>query len=474
VKYNTAGVAQWAIAIIPTNSGGDIVSTATDSTGLYAGGYYNSSTAISLYNGDGSSSIKTLPAQISSYVVKYNTAGAVQWAATITGGSLIYQFATDSTGVYVGGRFTSGAALINADGSASGKSFPTAVVQDAFVLKYNTSGVVQWCAVIQGDSYDETHAVATDSTGIYVSGTYRSTTTTALNNADGSASGKSFGASQGGGGLNTFVVKYNTSGAILWAISIPTQAADDHAIATDSSGGVYATSSYTGPASIALNNGDGSASGKSLPIVGANATNAFIVKYNSTSTGAVQWYTTIPTANTPGYFSTIYGAATDSTGVYITGWYYSGASTISLINGDGSGSGKSLPAPVGGAIPVFVVKLNTTGTVQWALVIQATGDARGAGVATYSTGVYVSGYYSSTATVQLTNGSGSASGKSLPISLGRDGFTVKYDTDGAVQWYTTTRGTSDDKGNTVITDSSGVYTAGYYSSTTAVALPNGV
>jgi hypothetical protein len=89
------------------------------------------------------------------------------------------------------------------------------------------------------------------------------------------------------------------------------------------------------------------------------------------------------------------GIATDSTGVYVTG-YYSSTSPVDL------GNTKTLPISVG--LDAFVVKYNTSGQAQWSATVPGTVSDVGTGIATDSTGVYVSGYYSSTSPVTLTNG----------------------------------------------------------------------
>ena len=191
---------------------------------------------------------------------------------------------------------------------------------------------------------------------------------------------------------------------------------------------------------------------------------AFIVKYSTS--GAVQWYTTISGTS----FDYGQGIATDSTGVYASG-YYNSTSTVALTNGDGTPSGKSLPISVG--IDAFIVKYSTSGTVQWYTTIQGTSTDQGFSLATDSTGVYATGGYNSTSTVALTNGDGTPSGKSLPISAATDTFIVKYSTSGTVQWYTSIHGTSTDNGYGSATDSTGVYATGYYNSTTRVLLASG-
>lgn len=116
--------------------------------------------------------------------------------------------------------------------------------------------------------------------------------------------------------------------------------------------------------------------------------------------------------------------ATDSTGVYITGRYRSDPLTI--YNFDGSPS--SLPALINsGFDDVFVVKYNTTGTALWASRIADNFDDIARGIATDSTGVYITGEYRSNP-LTIYNEDGTSSLPTLPNSGLYDIFIVKYDT----------------------------------------------
>ena len=180
----------------------------------------------------------------------------------------------------------------------------------------------------------------------------------------------------------------------------------------------------------------------------------FIVKYDTS--GLVQWATTISGTGTDRGLS----IATDSTGVYVTGGYQS-TSVVTLNNG------KTLPISVG--LDVFIVKYDTSGVAQWATTIAGTGSDAGAAITTDSTGVYVTGYYTSTSVVTLNNG------KTLPISTngasGYDAFNVKYDRSGLAQWAATIP-TGVSQGTGINTDSTGVYAVGLYKSPSQVLPTN--
>jgi hypothetical protein len=52
---------------------------------------------------------------------------------------------------------------------------PISVGFDAFIVKYNTSGLAQWATTISGTEGDTGYSITTDATGVYVTGYYSST-----------------------------------------------------------------------------------------------------------------------------------------------------------------------------------------------------------------------------------------------------------------------------------------------------------
>jgi maltoporin len=114
------------------------------------------------------------------FIVKYNTSGLAQWATTISGtlGDVGYSITTDATGVYVTGQYSSTSAVtLN-----NGKTLPISVGVDAFIVKYNTSGLAQLATTISGIGSDTGQGITADATGVYVTGYYSSTTQILLTN----------------------------------------------------------------------------------------------------------------------------------------------------------------------------------------------------------------------------------------------------------------------------------------------------
>lgn len=148
IKYNLAGVQQWATVYNGPGANYDEArSIAVDASGnVYVTGY-------------------TQTAVLTNYdyaTVKYNSAGVQQWAKTYNGTGNDYDRANGVT--------------IDASGNVyvTGKSVGVgSTAEDIFTIKYDNAGTTKWTARYNGPSngYDEGKALAVDITGnVYVTG----------------------------------------------------------------------------------------------------------------------------------------------------------------------------------------------------------------------------------------------------------------------------------------------------------------
>ena len=422
-KYNTSGDLQWAARIGGTGDD-QSYSISTDTSGnVYVTGYY-ASNPVTIFNANGTSfgTLASVSSSIDVFIVKYNTSGVVQWTARIAdiGDDRGYGISTDgSNNVYVTGFYTSNPVTIfNANGTSFG-TLANAGLTDAFIVKYNTSGVVQWTARIGGTGDDPGYAITSDTSGnVYVTGYYASNPVTIFN-----ANGTSFGTLANAGSADTFIVRYNTSGVVQWTARIAgTGAETGWGITTDTSGNVYLTGQYsTNP--VTIFNANGTSFGT---LANAGTSDACIVKYNTS--GVVQWTARITGSNSDIGFD----IASDSSGnVYVAGRYLS--TPITIFNANGTSFGTLANAGSVGTADVFLVKYNTSGVVQWTARIGGTSDERPYGIGVDSSGnVYVFGNYEST-TLTIFNANGTTFG-TLTTPLNRRAFTVKYNTSGTAQW----------------------------------------
>jgi hypothetical protein len=319
-----------------------------------------------------------------------------------SGSDQCYGTAVDSSGsVYCAGQ-TSGA-LGEANGGRS----------DAFVMKLNSSGELQWVTHLgavtkspggsnSGDDYCS--SIALDASGnVYCGG--------ATNGAmrEGNA-----------GGYDAFVLKLNPSGQVEWLTQLGTttkaaggnNSGDDwlQAVAVDANGNVYAGGYTTGAVGEANANNNGT-------------NDVFMIKLDSG--GGLQWARQLGgTTHAPGGLNTgddyCYGVAVDAHG----NPYCAGSTTGSL--------GETLATQ--SHSDAFVLKLNPSGQLQWLTQMGAatrttggdnTGDDTFTGVAVDSAGgVFVGGY---------SNGSWAEANGS---SGDPDFIAGKFNSSGQLQWAT--------------------------------------
>lgn len=196
---------------------------------------------------------------------------------------------------------------------------------DAFLMKFDTSGSVIWSVKCGGPNSDYAGAVDVDANGdICIAGAYNGTAN--IGNV-----------SLSGIGNNAFLAKYDSLGNVLWANTIfPGQAWE---IVTDKANNIYVAGIKTG----------------------AIAGESFLAKYNSD--GVFQWSrNAVMTSYGGGSNSHSYGVDVDGLGnIY----------TISNFNGQAEIDGNIyLPTLTTGGYDVLVIKYSTNGDILWLEQIQ--------------------------------------------------------------------------------------------------------
>lgn len=441
VKYNSAGFVQWwaRIGSPAADSTGGI---AIDSSGNVYASFQGGSTtgAITVYNAAGSS-FGTLAnvGLADTCIIKYNSVGAVQWARRLasTGSDGIRGVSIGSNNdLYAIGSF-GGSQLSVYSASTLVSTIPNAGLIDGFVVKYNQNGAPQWTARIGSTADDSALGTSTDSSGnVYVTGATGAGVTTTFYNADGSA----FATTLTSTGTDAYLAKYSTDGAVLWVAAISSTGTDvGYAVSTDSSGNVYVTGAG-GTATVTAKNADGTSFSPSLT---SSAGDAFVVKYNSS--GFVQWNTRIASTSDDAGFA----IKTDLNGdVYVTG--QTGVSvTTTVYNADGN-TFQTLSTLTDR--DTFLVKYNTSGVGQWCARIGGTGADVGYGLAIDSSNnVYIVGSGGSANVSAYNSGGGSAFGTVANAGAG-DAFIVKYNSSGTGQWITRIASTLQDTAYSISTD----------------------
>ncbi len=320
-KYNSSGVVQWVNRIGGT--GQDVGNSLTiDASGnILLAGYFNGTISFS-----GSSTSLTSYGQSDFLVAKYNSSGALQWANK--GGSTGYDFAfgvaTDqSSNVFVTGEIK---------GASTFGSVTTTynAMADIAIVKYNSSGVVQFANGYGSAGDDQGYGIAVDASNqVYVVGAFSSSVT--------------FGTSSltSGGITDGFLIKITgAAGAVQWAKK-------QGGFAQDAAGGVGIGT-----------NGD-------IFVVGSFGGTASFDAQTLTSSGNLDIFTAIYTPNGLLNVAIKYGgplddaargiAAITANNSYITG-YFNGTANF----GGFDVKARIAPSSTGGDWDIFVHNIGAT------------------------------------------------------------------------------------------------------------------
>ena len=244
-----------------------------------------------------------------------------------------------------------------------------------------------------------------------------------------------------------------TSANAGWGARMGSTGADSgNGIATDSSGNVFVTGSYS--AALTLYN-TGGTTGATLTNVGG--TDGFLAKYSET--GTVSWAAQIAGTTTSG--DTANALATDSSGnAFVTGSY---GAALTLYNAGGT-TGATLASS---GSDCFIGKYSPTGTVLWAARILGGG---GNGISTDSSGnAFIFGNYGAALTLYSAGG---GSSNTLPFVGTTDSFIAKYSSDGIILWAAQIANVV--SGRSIATDTSGnAFVTGFYGSSPLTAYSTG-
>jgi hypothetical protein len=386
------------------------------STGIAANGHQNS------YGGN-----------VDAFLVKFNSAGFRQWGTYYGGNSVDYgySFVVDGSGnIYLTGLTASSTGI-----SFNGHQNTLGGLWDAFLVKFNSSGVRQWGTYYGGSSYDYCTSCNVDGSGnIYMAGTSSSTT------------GISFNGHQntyGGGNDDAFLVKFNSAGVRERGTYFGGSGADfARSCALDGSGNVYMAGQTDSPTGIAANGHQNTNGGNN---------DAFIVKFNVS--GVREWGTYYGGSGTDNGYS----CALDGFGyVYLAG--YTESTTNITANGHQNTFG-------GGDDDAFLVKFNLSGVREWGTYFGGSlGDYA------YSCAIDGSGNIYITGETYSTNNIATTGAYQTSIVGQGDAFLSKFNSSGVRQWGTYYGGIGDDYGYFCAVDGSGnIYLTGQTTSNMGIA-----
>ncbi len=351
-KFTAAGTRLWA-----TYYGGDknevAYGAALDPAGnVYLSGQAPSTTGIATPG----SYQPTLNVKNDVFLAKFNADGRLSWGTYFGGpdnenGGLI---ATDrDCNIYMVG-YTKSTSVIATPGSF--KPTFSDKTEDAFLVKFDSSGQRKWATYFGGTGKDYGGGIACDTAGfVYISGYTQSTTGIATSNSyQSTLAGKN----------DLFLAKFNGTGEQIWSTYYGGPEDDNYPVVstltTDLSGNVYMAGTTKSTTDIASSDGHQTTLGGS--------TDAFLVKFNTE--GQREW------------------------GTYYGGLEQDGPGKVSV---DGQGNilwigitkssdaiaspGSFQPTFGGGAdFDAFIVKLNKNGQRQWGSYLGGPSNNEGTGI----------------------------------------------------------------------------------------------
>lgn len=325
------------------------------------------------------------------WIVKTNDTGTIQWQKCLggSGNDNVYAIIQTTDGGYIvaGNSFSTNGDVTGNHGA-----------DDYWVVKTDSVGSIQWKKSLGGSGFDEAYSIIQTMDGGYAVAGFS-------NSTNGDVTGNH-------GSSDYWIVKLSSTGAIQWEKSLGGSDYDQAYSIIQTSDSGYAVAGYSNST-----NGD---------VTGNHGTSDYwIVKLSSS--GTIQWQKSLGGAGVDQAQSII---QTADGGYAVAGYAYS---NFIFLQDHGNGD-------------YWVVKLNSTGTVQWSTSLGGTGlDQAYSIIQTFDGGYVVAG------------NSASTNGDVTGHHNGTDYWFVKMSSSGVMQWEKSLGGTADDNAQSIIQSIDGGY-----------------
>ncbi len=407
--------------------------------------YLNTSTIIATSG----SHQTTLGGMDDAFLVKFNSSGVRQWATYYGGADSDNgrSLAVDASGnVYMCGitSSTNGIATTGSHQSTiGGGSNP-----DGFLVKFNSSGVRQWATYYGGNSSDEFHQCSLDPSGnIYLSGTTDLATSTVI------ATAGTHQTAFGGGVVDAFLVKFNSSGVRQWGTYYGGTDIDFGYACTADANNVYLAGTTTSSNSAMVSTGCHQGT------YGGSLYDGYLAKF-SNSTGTRAWGTFYGGNS----IDQGYSCAVDGAGNV----YLSGVSSTSVANVIATAAAHQTVGATLGDDDAFLVKFSSAGVRLWATYYGGDDYDQGHDCKTdASNNVYLAGTTNATLSGVIAT---AASHQTVlgNTTGGSNAFLVKFNTSGVRQWGTYYGEDGEDASSCSLDGNGAIYMCGPAATTSSV------
>jgi G:T/U-mismatch repair DNA glycosylase len=373
------------------------------------------------------------------FILKFNTSGVRQWATYYggTGSEYAYSIHSDGTSMWVSGTTSSTDFPIQNLSGAYNQGTHGGGYNDAFILKFNTSGVRAWATYYGGTGSDPSHSIHSDGTSVWVTGQTESTDFPLQ-----TLSGAYNQGTYGGGTYDAFILKFSTSGVRAWATYYGGNNYDEGRSIYSEGTNLWITGT-TGSTDFPIQNLSGAYNQGNY---GGGDYDAFILKF---STSGVRAWATYYGGTGAEFAYSIHSAGTS---VWVTGTTSSTDFPIKTL------SGAYNQGTYGGSGDAFILKFDISGVRHWATYYGGTGGDAGESVYCKETNIWISGITSST-DLPLQNLSG-AYNQGWFGGGNTDAFIINFDTSGVRHWATYYGGFGDEFSNEINSDGISVWVTG--------------
>lgn len=299
------------------------------------------------------------------FLVKFDSNGVRQWGTYYGGTASDYGYGCAVDGgdnVYLAG-YTGSAASI---ASANGVQTTLGSANDAFLVKFNASGVRQWGTYYGGTAEDRAFACTAYGSKIYITGYTAST-------ADFTTAG-TFQSTFAGGSYDMFAVQFDSSGARNWATYYGGTGSDYSYGCAAYSGGVY-LSGYTSSSTATL------ASDSAYQAVTGGGYESILARLDLT--GNRLWGTFFGGAGS----EFTYGCSVSPQGdIYLSGY---STSTAAIASGGFQNTNA-------GSTDAFIAKFRNSGSLLWSSYYGSSSADTSFTCAAVNGGVFLPGHTAST------------------------------------------------------------------------------
>lgn len=313
--------------------------------------------------------------------------------------------------------------------------------QDAFIAKYNSSGVIQWAkAVAYGTANDRMIGITVGTDGnIYTTGMSQRKTGEVgeydFSVGDGTLSTTYHNSDQNS---DLYLASYTPTGTYRWSKQIPSNGFDSifRAITCDDNNNIYVGGALIGTMTI-----DGN------PYTSAGSGDIILLKASPTD-GTAEWVRKGGSASN----DQLNNIAVYDNYSYLIG-FTEGTGTI-----DSTKTKQSSNFTTAGSTDIFVAKYNLEGRLLWKKTIGSTGGDVGYGLNVYNNILVATGYFANTVNFNLN---------SITSGGGTDAAFFVFDVESNAVLAKSVSGTLEERGQGVALDSDyNVYLGGYFKSPT--------